>query len=46
MEDKKYLEFEASVETRDNDIDMITMFDDCEGGFLAKNEKLITWLLS
>lgn len=44
MEERKYLEFEIN-ESNDN-IDVITMFDDCESGFLAKNEKLITWLLS
>ena len=45
MEDKRYLDFESSVESNDN-IDVITMFDDYESGFLAKNEKLLTWLLS
>lgn len=45
MEDKKYMEFENPTEAQEN-IDLITMFDDCESGFLAKNEKLLTWLLS
>jgi len=45
MEERKYLEPETTNESNEN-IDMITMFDDCESGFLAKNEKLLTWLLS
>jgi hypothetical protein len=45
MEERRNLEFEAQTENNES-IDVITMFDDCESGFLAKNEKLITWLLS
>ncbi|MCR5459411.1 MAG: hypothetical protein K6F51_05895 [Acetatifactor sp.] len=34
----------------ENEIDMVTMFDDCESGFLAKNEyligKIVEWILS
>lgn len=45
MEERRSMEVESSVESNEG-IDMITMFDDCESGFLAKNEKLITWILS
>lgn len=38
---------EMNVQSQDvNDVDVVTLFDDCESGFLAKNQKLITWLLS
>lgn len=43
--ERKNMEIVSSVENNE-EIDMITMFDDCESGFLAKNEKLLTWLLS
>ena len=33
------------VDVEEN-LDMLTMFDDCESGFLAKKDKLITWILS
>lgn len=45
MEERRSMELETPIEMDEN-IDMITMFDDCENGFLAKNEKLITWILS
>ena len=45
MEERRNMEVETPVESSES-IDMITMFDDCESGFLAKNSKLITWLLS
>lgn len=45
MEERRSIEIERPVEANE-EIDMITMFDDCESGFLAKNEKLITWILS
>lgn len=45
MEERRNMEVEVPVESSEG-IDMITMFDDCESGFLAKNEKLLTWILS
>lgn len=45
MEERRNMETEVAVELSEG-IDKITMFDDCESGFLAKNEKLITWVLS
>lgn len=45
MEERRNMEVDTNIESS-GEIDMITMFDDCESGFLAKNEKLITWLLS
>lgn len=36
---------EMANETAEN-IDVVAYFDDCDSGFLAKNEKLLTWLLS
>lgn len=33
-------------ENAEENIEMVTMFDDCENGFLAKKNKFLTWLLS
>lgn len=38
-------ELEVQTEVSEN-IELVTMFDDCESGFLAKKDKLVTWLLS
>ena len=40
MEEKGNMEIESPVESN-KEIDMITMFDDCESGFLAKT---LMWL--
>lgn len=47
MEERKNMNIEMeNTKESHEDIDMITMFDDCESGFLAKNEKLLQWILS
>ncbi|WFR56526.1 hypothetical protein QA584_23380 [Anaerocolumna sp. AGMB13025] len=45
MEDLRREELEMATEATEN-ISLVTLFDDCESGFLAKKDKLITWLLS
>ncbi len=45
MEELRKEELEMTTETIEN-ISLVTLFDDCESGFLAKKDKLITWLLS
>lgn len=45
MEQQKLnLELEQSLENAES-IDMVKMFDDCEAGFLAKKNKIPSWLM-